>query len=51
MTLQWNMMCRVVTVNSLMYSHINWENDALLITVTKHKGDQTGEGLGNEKHV
>lgn len=34
-----------------MLSHINWRNDSLVITFAKHKGDQTGDGLGNEKHV
>jgi hypothetical protein len=34
-----------------MLQHVDWQNDAMLITFAKHKGDQTGEGLGNEKHV
>ena len=30
---------------------VDWKMDALVITFAKHKGDQAGEGLGNQKHV
>lgn len=51
MTLSWNLMARCNSVNSIMLQHIDWKNDSLTVTFAKHKGDQTGEGLGNEKHV
>jgi hypothetical protein len=34
-----------------MLQHIDWREDAVIVTFARHKGDQTGEGLGNEKHM
>ena len=44
-------MSRCGNIASIMLEHIDWANDAMVITFAKHKGDQTGEGLGNLKHV
>jgi hypothetical protein len=35
----WNLMARSISVAGLMYSHLHWENDALIVTLPKHKGD------------
>jgi hypothetical protein len=40
--LQWNLIGRTNTIACMMMEHIGWENDALLITTPKHKGDQEG---------
>jgi hypothetical protein len=41
--LQWNLMARSATVASIMLQHISWQDDAMIITTPKHKGDQEGE--------
>jgi hypothetical protein len=42
LVLQWNLIARTATVSSIMMEHVGWEEDALLITTPKHKGDQEG---------
>ena len=42
MQLSWNLMCRTVSAGSLLYSHMTWMGDALVIHLPKHKGDPTG---------
>ena len=42
LVLQWNLIARSATVESMMMEHIGWEGDALLITTPKSKGDQEG---------
>jgi hypothetical protein len=49
--LDWNLFARSNSVSSIMLSHISWRNDSLIVTFAKHKGDQTGAGLGNDKHI
>lgn len=39
-TMCWNLMSRSNNVALLLYQHITWENDSLLVTLPKHKGDQ-----------
>lgn len=39
-TLCWNLMARTNNVALLKFEHISWENDALIVTLPKHKGDQ-----------
>lgn len=51
MVFMWNLMARSDSVNSIMLQHIDWRDDSMVITFAKHKGDQTGEGLSNDKHV
>ena len=51
MVISWNLMSRCGSVATIMLEHVDWSMDALVITLAKHKGDQTGEGLGNMKHV
>ena len=46
----WNLMARSVSVGSIMFQHISWEGDSLLITTPKHKGDQEGNNC-YPKHV
>ena len=50
-TLSWNIIGRCSNVHALMLQHFDWREDALLVTVPKHKGDQTGESLSQVKHV
>lgn len=38
----WNLMARSVTVGRIMYQHISWSGDALIVNVPGHKGDQEG---------
>jgi len=48
----WNLISRCVSVSSLMYDHIWWEMDALVIVFPTHKGDKDGENsLSSPKHV
>jgi hypothetical protein len=49
--LSWNCMARCNSIGTLMCQHLNWVDDCLVITLSKHKGDQTGESEGREKHV
>ena len=44
--LRWNLMCRSVNVDKLMFQHITWREDCLL---AMPKCDQTGEGGRREK--
>ena len=44
--LQSNFICRNIDVNKLMFQHITWREDYLVIT---SKCDQTGEGASGEK--
>ena len=36
-------MSRSISVARLMYNHITWIGDALVVELLKHKGDQEGE--------
>jgi len=51
MVLCWNLIGRSNTVGSIMLQHMDMGGDCVKIKVPKHKGDQTGEGMGNDKHV
>jgi hypothetical protein len=51
MILSWNMLARSVSVGKIMLQHIDWAGDCMVINVPKHKGDQSGEGLGMDKHI
>lgn len=44
----WNLIGRSNSVGNIMLQHIDWVNDSLTIKLAKHKGDQSGEGLGND---
>ena len=46
----WTLMARSVSVGTIMLDHLSWENDALLVTTPKHKGDQEGNHC-YPKHV
>lgn len=41
-TLSWNLFARSHSVASLMFVHFDWQDDCLVITVPRHKGDQEG---------
>lgn len=40
--MQWNLMVRSASVGSLLYHHIGWEGDAMVVRLPRHKGDQEG---------
>jgi integrase len=40
--LSWNLFARSHSVASLMLNHFEWQDDALLVTLPRHKGDQEG---------
>ena len=46
----WNLIARCVSVGGLMYNHISWENDAMVIVFPSHKGDKEGRNA-LPKHV
>jgi hypothetical protein len=45
LTLCWNLIASCVSVGSLMYNHIPWELDAIVIVFPSHKGDKEGKTL------
>ena len=49
--LLWNLIGRTSNVKNINLKHIDWGVDCLKIIYAQSKGDQTGEALGNEKHV
>lgn len=51
LSLQWNLISRGVSIEDIHLEHLQWSGDCLRVTFAKSKGDQTGEGLGNVKHV
>ena len=46
----WNLIARCVSVGSLMYNHVSWENDSMVIVFPSHKGDQEGRNA-LPKHI
>ena len=46
----WNLIARCVSVGSLMYNHVSWENDSLVVVFPSHKGDKEGK-RSLPKHV
>ncbi len=46
----WNMFARSNSVANLRTNHIVWDNDSMVIDMSKHKADQTGENT-NPKHI
>jgi hypothetical protein len=51
-TFCWNLISQCVSVSSLMYDHIWWEEDSMVIVSPTHKGDKDGENsLSSPKQV
>ncbi len=50
MVLCWNLFARSCSVAELYFHHLSWNNDALLIDMSKQKADQTGERM-TPKHI
>lgn len=46
----WNLVARSISVSSLMFDHISWSNDALVMVFPTHKGDKEGKDC-SPKHV
>lgn len=42
LTMLWNLMSRSESVSALLFEHLDWENDALIVEEQGHKGDQMG---------
>jgi hypothetical protein len=42
LVIQWNLIARSQTVGAVLFDHISWNADSLLIFVPKHKADQEG---------
>jgi hypothetical protein len=36
-------MSRTVTISTLMYQHVSWEEDSLVVKIARHKDDQEGK--------
>lgn len=39
----WNCMGRSVSIGQLMFNHITWTDDALIVRFPQHKGDKEGK--------
>lgn len=50
MVLAWNLFARSINVAALRMNHMKWDNDALVIDMTRHKADQAGDRV-TPKHV
>jgi hypothetical protein len=50
MILCWNLFARSISVSQLRMCHLTWSNDALVIDLSRHKADQTGEKI-TPKHI
>lgn len=46
----WNLIARCVSVGSLMYNHVSWNLDAMVIVFPSHKGDKEGKNA-LPKHI
>ena len=46
----WNLMARAVTVSAIIYDHITWEEDALVIRIGRIKNDQDAKNM-HPRHV
>jgi hypothetical protein len=46
----WNLIAMCVSVEFLMYNHIYWSSDAMVIVFPSHKGDKEGKSA-LPKHV
>jgi len=42
LVLQWNLMGRSVTVSTILYQHVSWQQDCMVLNIPKHKSDQEG---------
>jgi hypothetical protein len=45
-----DLIARCVSVGSLMYNHVSWESDSLVVVFSSHKGDKEGQNA-LPKHV
>ncbi len=50
LVLCWNLIARCNSVATLLFRHISWENDAMIVVFPSHKGDQEGRSA-LPKHV
>lgn len=41
--IQWNLIGRSASVAAIMYDHVRWDGDSLIVELPKHKGDQEGD--------
>jgi hypothetical protein len=50
MLLCWNLLARCISVASLCFDHISWEEDSLTVVFPTHKGDKEGKNAA-AKHI
>jgi hypothetical protein len=50
LTLCWNLIARCNFVATVLFRHISWENDSMVVVFPPHKGDQEGRNA-LPKHV
>ena len=50
LTLCWNLIARCNSVATVLFRHISWENDSMVVVFPSHKGDQEGKSA-LPKHV
>jgi hypothetical protein len=48
--LSWNLVARSVSVAKLLFHHLSWRDDALIVNLPKHMGDEEGANA-MERHV
>jgi hypothetical protein len=46
----WNLIARCVSIGGLMYDHVSWKNDSMVIVFPSHKSDKEGRNA-LPKHV
>ena len=46
----WNLIARGGNVGKILLTHMDWSEDCMLINIPSHKGDEAGEGQGQQKH-
>jgi hypothetical protein len=49
--LTWNLINRAVNTKEMLYSHLQWKEDALVVTLPKSKTNQVGKQRPTPKHV
>lgn len=50
LVLSWNLIARCASVSGIMFDHLTWSGDAMVVVFPSHKGDQEGKNV-LPKHV
>ncbi|KAF0690700.1 hypothetical protein As57867_017862, partial [Aphanomyces stellatus] len=51
LTLSWNLMCRSMSTQTVLFDHISFEEDAIGVVFHKSKTDQSGEKSRDPRHI